>query len=503
MEEKNFSVYLPAETQTLEKSLNGKEHGNYVRGWATTPDQDQEGDIVLPGNLDISYFINRGSINYEHQMGAQYHIGTPTANTYIDPARGLFVEAKLDMENPYARKMWDMARRAESRGKHLGFSIEGRFSGRDATNPNVITTVQVKEVALTTNPANKQATWERLTKSLTTGTESNPAEMSDGGAIRRESLANKITSLKQDLSTASPESLLNTAQDLNISPRELTEEGLFSLKKGNTEETQHLLVDPAPKQLEEQPEPKTKEKEDTSMADNTSQELAQARAQLEALQAKQAEFEKQQNELLEAKKANAEKEAELARKQREAELVEQARKETEERIRKEYEEKQKAEKEPEKPAIDPALQAVLDQVKAQGEAMHALQEQLADKKVNQEPATASTTPAESKAVVTTPPTDTNIVTPTPLTNQGQVQGSTVEEEEHEPTVAEMSMEEVTEARREAIEAYERWFHKNVTRMSADQVKDFRLAISGLRANTNTESNFNIVKEINELVEIED
>ena len=514
MEDKDFSLFLPAETHVLEKSLNGKEHGNYVRGWASTPDQDSEGDIVLPSSLDISYFLSQGSINYEHQMGSQYHIGTPTTNTYIDPAKGLFVEAKLDMTNPYARRMWETARRAEQQGKHLGFSIEGRFSGRDATNPNIITSVNVKEVALTTNPANRKATWERLTKSLTAGTETNPAEMTNGEALRKESLATKINSLTNDLNTASPEALLQTAKDLDVSPNVLTEGGLFVVQKANEVNTSHVLAEPSTKQLkeEEQPPvpPKPSEKEEPHMAEKDSQELANARAELDKLKAKQAEMEKQQAQLLADREANTKKEAELQQQKKEQELIEKARQEALEEARKEYEEK--AKKEAGKAEVEtatahtiepsPEMKLIMEQLKAQNEAMKALQEQMVNKSANTQPAVASSTPADSKAVVTSPPDGASAVTP-PTLNPNQTDVEATPAQPKEKTVQEMSMEEIEKEREESLKRYDIWFRNNLSKLSTDQAKAYRQATSGLWHGNSTEANYNVVKEIWDEVRAED
>lgn len=197
MQENEFNVFVPLDTQDLAKSINGDEHGNYVRGWASTPDLDRHGDIVLPSEMNISEFLTRGYINYEHKPGEQFKIGVPTAKSYIDPQRGLYVEAKLFMDNPYAQRMWELAKNISKSGvnRPLGFSIEGKFHGRDAENPSILRGVEIKEVALTTNPANTHATWEAFVKSFETGYDIDPSTQEGAGAIRKQSLARQLRTL--------------------------------------------------------------------------------------------------------------------------------------------------------------------------------------------------------------------------------------------------------------------------------------------------------------------
>lgn len=162
------NIFVPVDFK-LEKSISGEEHGNYVRGWATTPDLDLEGDIILPEEIDISYFLSRGYINYEHKSGVGYRVGVPTQHTYVDPEKGLFVEARLFMDNPYAQDMWNLANGLSSvrdETRILGFSVEGRVMSRNVDDPRILEGIQVEHVALTTNPANPNATWEALVKSM-------------------------------------------------------------------------------------------------------------------------------------------------------------------------------------------------------------------------------------------------------------------------------------------------------------------------------------------------
>lgn len=207
---RDFNIFVPLDEQSFEvvsrDDRDGQSHGNYIRGWATTSHQDREGDIILPGSLDIENFLKWGYINYEHKHGDQYKIGVPTSRTYIDPNKGLFVEAKLDMDNNYAQDMWKLANDLAKSGnsRKVGFSVEGSFMGRNYQNPNEIKRVQVKNVAVTTNPANPEATWDTLVKSLTTGDDKAGEDSTGGQALRKESLAHSIRNLCYNIKDMTP-----------------------------------------------------------------------------------------------------------------------------------------------------------------------------------------------------------------------------------------------------------------------------------------------------------
>ena len=201
VKEQAFNVFVPIDLeQSIKKSqTTGDGKGWYVQGWASTPDLDFQNDIVDPVGIDISYFLKYGWINYEHKQGAEWIVGAPTENTYVDFERGLFVEAKLYPDSDYAQSMWKLAHHIQSSGddRCLGFSIEGAIVSRDETDQRVIRSLVVRNVALTTNPANPHATWELLVKSWTTGQGITPETQTDACALRREEIASAITTLSE------------------------------------------------------------------------------------------------------------------------------------------------------------------------------------------------------------------------------------------------------------------------------------------------------------------
>lgn len=248
MENNEFNIFIP-----FEKSIRSDgAHGRFIHGYASTYHEDSVGDIVLPTELDISTFMTRGYINYEHKPGDRYKIGVPTDKTYIDPSRGLFVEAKLFDNNPYADRMWEIASRISSgeeeqkRDHMLGFSIEGSFSHRDVDDVRVMRNVRITNIALTVNPKNKNASWHAFTKSFTTGNDviqpENPGYSE--GALRAQSIARDLKNLSYAVQDLSPEDWRDVAKNLDQEDRyEKDTASLFlQVTKGISKEQANKLL---------------------------------------------------------------------------------------------------------------------------------------------------------------------------------------------------------------------------------------------------------------------
>ncbi|AYJ74074.1 putative prohead protease [Bacillus phage BSP15] len=192
-------LFVPIDLgESIKKSNeNSTEKSWYLRGYATTPHLDLQDDIVDPNGIDISHLVQHGYINYEHQQGEEFIIGAPTDGTYVDPDVGLYLEAKLYKNNPYAKKVWELASNIEKSGinRTLGFSIEGYAKERDKNDPRIIKSTYITNVAVTTSPANPNATWEAFMKSFLTGHGISPETQVDGAALRAESFARSLYNL--------------------------------------------------------------------------------------------------------------------------------------------------------------------------------------------------------------------------------------------------------------------------------------------------------------------
>lgn len=173
----------------------------YVSGYATTPDLDLQDDIVDPNGIDISHLITHGYINYEHYQGEEYKIGVPTEGTRVDSDVGLYVEAKLYKNNPYAKSMWSLAKNIADSGvdRKLGFSIEGFARARDKQDPRIIKSTYITNVALTSNPANPHATWDAFAKSFLAGYGITPDTQTGAAALKTEEFARSLYNLSWSL----------------------------------------------------------------------------------------------------------------------------------------------------------------------------------------------------------------------------------------------------------------------------------------------------------------
>lgn len=210
---------MPIDTKSsLEKSreseVSDPDGGNwYVRGFASTPDLDLQEDIVDPSAIKIDYFVKSGWLNFEH---SDTKIGVPTENCYVDPQRGLYVEGILFKDKKEARDVWEDAASLENLGvdRHLGFSIEGIIRKRNDTDNRIIDDVVIYNVAITYNPANPNATWEKFVKSFTTGYETDPAKQTDGSVLRREEVAQALTNLTYARELIEEENMGNAWQEV-------------------------------------------------------------------------------------------------------------------------------------------------------------------------------------------------------------------------------------------------------------------------------------------------
>lgn len=216
----SFNVFVPF--NKVEKSINNdvskSRNGNYlVAGYASTGDRDLDGETIDPEGIDYNYLVGpNGFIDYEHDQDEV--IGFPTENTHVDE-NGLYVEAELFGNDPKVKKIIKLYNnlKKSNANKTIGFSIEGIARERDANDKNTIRQVDVTGVAVTKHPANLEATWDLLQKSLYSdkyrhtwdsinksetmeaGTGISPATQLNGAALRPEAFADHIKNVTYTL----------------------------------------------------------------------------------------------------------------------------------------------------------------------------------------------------------------------------------------------------------------------------------------------------------------
>lgn len=196
----NFRINAEAD---LEKSE--KEGKRIIQGYASTPDEDRQGESLVQKGLDISDFLNFGYFNYDHDN--THILGYPTGNTRVDDS-GLWVEGELLKGVELSDRIWELALALrKSNGKRkLGFSVEGKVLER---KDNRIVKAKIYNCAITPNPVNTQATWEAVVKSfrpendidksLEAGFATSPETQVDGGALRTESIEKELKVLAYNL----------------------------------------------------------------------------------------------------------------------------------------------------------------------------------------------------------------------------------------------------------------------------------------------------------------
>lgn len=211
------SAFVPfSVTEKSKKDSSGKDW--LISGYASTPDKDFDGEVILPSGIDYeNYFKDNGWITYEHGKNVEDIIGEPT-DAYTDDD-GFHISAKLYKESKRAQDVWSLQRtlnKESSSGRSLGFSIEGVIRSRDPRNPKIVTGVQIKNVTVTSHPANRHATVEVVTKSVDVGTsigyEANPNNMSGISALQVSSVADAITLLTYTMSRDNKDDILAVAQ---------------------------------------------------------------------------------------------------------------------------------------------------------------------------------------------------------------------------------------------------------------------------------------------------
>lgn len=196
-----FKFYVEADISKSEEN-GGK---RLIRGYASTPSEDRQGESLVQKGMDISDFVRCGWLNYDHDNSII--LGYPTENTHIDD-KGLWVEGELLKGVPMADNLWDLALaiKKSNAPRKLGFSVEGKVLERDG---NTITKAKIYNCALTPNPVNTEATWEAVAKSfnpaedigksLEAGYATTPDTQVNGGAVRTESLDSDIKRLAENL----------------------------------------------------------------------------------------------------------------------------------------------------------------------------------------------------------------------------------------------------------------------------------------------------------------
>lgn len=166
MEKNNkFKIFIAG--LSLEKASMGEDKKDWIiEGIASTSKQDTDEEFLNPKGFDLSYFLNYGFINYNHQSknDPNAYIGEPI-EAKITSNNELFVKGKLWKESALAKKvvnLHNLLKKSNSKRK-LGWSIEGKILKRNEVDERVVEKALITNVAITATPKNP-GTWANLLK---------------------------------------------------------------------------------------------------------------------------------------------------------------------------------------------------------------------------------------------------------------------------------------------------------------------------------------------------
>lgn len=158
-----FNFNIPMDIVKSEDTDSGEWR---IGGYASTADEDRQGDEIVQKGLDIDDFVNYGYFNLDHKNDVI--LGYPDKDKCKIDRHGFYVEGLLLKGVEAARNMWEAALALQKSGapRRLGFSVEGKVLKRNELGK--IIKAKVYNVAITACPVNPNATWEALCKSFTT-----------------------------------------------------------------------------------------------------------------------------------------------------------------------------------------------------------------------------------------------------------------------------------------------------------------------------------------------
>ena len=174
MSNANDNVKFSVDLDIL-KSEQGESDGEWrIGGYASTSDQDRQGDEIVQKGIDYSDFVNYGYFNFDHDNSKI--LGYPDKEKCRIDNKGFYVEGVLLKGVDLAKAVWETAVALKKSGapRKAGFSVEGKVLKRNELGK--IIKAKIYNVAITFNPVNTQCSWEALCKSFT----DNPEEIDKG-----------------------------------------------------------------------------------------------------------------------------------------------------------------------------------------------------------------------------------------------------------------------------------------------------------------------------------
>jgi hypothetical protein len=179
-EEIDTEILFETPVEFLEKSLDdGLPPQRMVKGIMSTEKEDHDGETIMQNNLDCTYLMKSGYLNYDHQrrlvagVKMPVIIGYPTAlekghKCHILEGTLLQGDYTASEQMRLAEEMWQLGTALQKAGnsRRLAFSVEGPPPERRGKK---IVKAWVHNCAITTKPVNDEASLDCFMKSLCCG----------------------------------------------------------------------------------------------------------------------------------------------------------------------------------------------------------------------------------------------------------------------------------------------------------------------------------------------
>jgi len=221
--------YMDLANENIQKAKSGNKvdpKGWKIGGYASSADEDLDGESIDPKGIDLSYMLKYGLFNSDHQKGPEHIVGV-IEEAYVDD-KGLYVKGYLLQGVPEAEAIYRLMQTLAIGGhdRKMGFSIEGKvleqIGGR-------ITKCWGKAVAITMSPVNTK-TYAEILKSIHSNNLESLRESSD--VIKSEEIPLEEVKEHTNTDKGQFEKIISLAEEITKEAKRLIEEDTEEFGKG-------------------------------------------------------------------------------------------------------------------------------------------------------------------------------------------------------------------------------------------------------------------------------
>jgi hypothetical protein len=127
-----------------------------MKGIASTPSLDSDGEYLEPKGFEVEYFLKYGFMNWNHQTNSDplSVVGKPLS-AKVNRNGDFEIEFELFEKSAKAIQIYELQKILENQGMSLGLSIEGKVIERNPKDNRIVTKAQITACAITPNPKNQ------------------------------------------------------------------------------------------------------------------------------------------------------------------------------------------------------------------------------------------------------------------------------------------------------------------------------------------------------------